>query len=80
MPPGKYLKFKSIYAPKTSPGRIVPKTGGASGDDVFSKGVIHPGIDAREFDKTLQKEWQPIFRKRMQDAMSQAAQVSGHGA
>lgn len=75
----KALHFQSGYKAKSVPNVITSNmNGGPFGDDVFSKGVMHPGTEARNFDETIRKKWEPIFKRRMQAAMKQAAKVSNH--
>lgn len=72
------LRFPSTYTAKTVPGVIDARQGGPSGNDVFSKGVIHPGTKARNFDDAIAKNWQKRMKRRMEEAMRRAVQVSGH--
>lgn len=74
----KALRFQTGYTAKTVPGVIGSKSGGASGDVVFSQGVMHPGTKARNFDKQIGKKWEKSFRSRMHDAMKRAKAKSGH--
>jgi hypothetical protein len=76
---GKRLVFQGGYSAKTAPHVIGSQEGGAFGDRVFATEVHHPGNEAREFTKDIQKRWQPRFKARMEDAMRKAAQESGHG-
>lgn len=72
------LRFKGTYTAKTVPGVIDARAGGASGADVFSAGVIHPGTQPRNFDDAITKLWQKRFKRRMEKAMREAVKVSGH--
>lgn len=74
----KVLRFRGTYSAKTTPGVIGSKSGGSSGDVVFSKGVNHPGTKARNFDKQIGKKWEKSFRGEMHDAMKRARAKSGH--
>jgi hypothetical protein len=74
----KALRFQSGYKAKTIPNVIGSQSGGSFGDTVFSKGVMHPGTEARNFDEIIRKKWEPIFKQRTQAAMKTAAKVSGH--
>lgn len=74
----KVLKFKGTYSAKTSPGSIQAGPGGASGADVFSKGVMHPGTKPRNFDKQIAKKWEKNFRRRLVTTMQEVAKKSGH--
>jgi hypothetical protein len=76
--PGGVLVFKSGYSAKTSPGVIGSTQGGSFGDKVIRAGVIHPGTQARKFDETIEKKWKPIYKRRMEKALSQGAKSSGH--
>lgn len=59
------------YRPKTKV-RVIGSTGGGpSGDTVFSKGVHHPGTEAREFTEVIADKWD----KRV-DEVFQAAIVA----
>ena len=75
----KSLAFQSGYNAKTTPGLISSKAGGAYGDVVFARGVLHPGTEPRDFDKAIVKVVEPIFTDEMHTAMRKAAQASGHG-
>lgn len=80
---GKSLAFAwagpGSYKAKTKPRVIGSTPGGATGEAVFPKAVMHPGTEAREFDEEIQKIWQPRFKDRMEGAMRKAAKASGHG-
>lgn len=76
--PGGTLAFKSQYKPKTIPNVIGSRSGGASGDTVFAKWVIHPGTKARNFSKTITKNWERKFKRRIEQALSRANKKSGH--
>lgn len=74
----KALRFRSKYKSKTVPNVIGSRAGRSSGKTVFSKGHWVSGIEARNFDKIISKTMQPRFKKRMEQAMKEAANVSGH--
>lgn len=80
--PGKRLAFKwggpGSYKAKTSPGVIGSTAGGATGNMTFRSYVNHPGTKARNFESIIQRSWEKRFKKRMEEAMKQAAKVSGH--
>lgn len=78
--PGKRLAFRTgKYGAKTSPGVISSSAGSQpSGPWTRPQQVTHPGIKAREFDKTIQAYMEPRFRRRMETAMKKAAAASGH--
>ena len=68
---GKRLRFQTGYSAKTTP-RVLGSTGGvASGPTVFSRGVRHPGTEAREFEETVTAKWErqlPIILQRAIDS------------
>jgi hypothetical protein len=74
----KALKFKSSYSAKSSPGVIGSKSGGAGGSDVFSAGVIHPGIKAREFEQAIQEKRDKWFKRQMEKSMKTGTVKSGY--
>jgi len=55
---GGVLVFRSKYLPKTRTGVIGSRASRRSGDLVFTKRVVHPGIQARMFSKTIAKRRQ----------------------
>jgi len=73
------LRFKGTYKAKTIPGLITSRDGGASGGEVFAMQVYHPGTEARKFEETIGKKWQPRFKKRMVAALKKGAKATGHG-
>ena len=72
----KALRFRPIYVAKTSPGSMVAKRGGSSGDYVYSRGHMVSGIKARKFDKRIEKEWNKKYKRRMEKAMRDAKNAS----
>ncbi len=72
---------KGSYIPKTKPRVIGSTPGKQTGPEVHRLVVHHPGIkEPREFDVTIQKKWQPRFKRAAEAAMSAGAKASGHGA
>lgn len=69
----KYLRFSSGYKAKTRVGIIGSNDGGAFGDDVFSKGVHHPGFPAREFTKKIAQRRQVTVRQLISDGIAKVA-------
>ena len=49
------LAFQANYAPKTTPGSLQSRRGGASGPMVFAKSVRHPGTQARKFTEKIKE-------------------------
>lgn len=68
----KRLRFMSGYEPATAPNRIISKQARSFGDTVYSLGVDHPGIKARNFNQRLSKRNQPKFKQFMQDALKES--------
>lgn len=68
--PGGVLAFQSGYQSKTTPGVIGSGPGGASGPTVFSRGVMHPGTQARNWSPLIMKDFKPVFRADMKDALA----------
>ena len=67
------LRFRTGYTPKTTPGVLRSRAGGARGDYAYAKQVRHPGTDARKFAETIAKEFERPFKKIVDDAMRRAA-------
>ena len=74
------LAFSSQFVPKTQPGIIGSNPGFVGERDTFVPMVHHPGTEARNFDKIIQRDWEPKFKRLMESAMRDAARASGHGA
>lgn len=74
----KALSFPGTFSPKTIPGLLTARKGFSGGDQVVVPYVSHPGTEPRKFDKLIQKMWKKKFSKRMQQAMRDARNASGH--
>jgi hypothetical protein len=75
----KVLAFVPGSVPKTTIGNLDAGPGAeGTGDAVYRAHVNHPGTKARRYDLQIEREWQPKFRKEMEDAMREAVAVSGH--
>ena len=75
---GRLLTFNwagpGSYKASTSPGRIQSNRHYKVGPLVQKFAVDHPGIkEPRRFDLAIKKQYEPTFRKDMQDAISVAA-------
>lgn len=69
---GKVLAFGSSFSPKTAP-RVIGSGGGSKGGGtVFSRGVNHPGTDAREFDQAKAEKWTDLLPQTIQRAIDSA--------
>lgn len=73
------LAFPSMFRPKSQPGRQTSGGGSSGGPMVFASVIeAHPGIKPRRFDKVIMKRFSPKFRRRMEQAMTNAAKATGH--
>jgi len=61
------------YKPSSRQRIIQSKRHSQSGGIYTTMSVNHPGVEARHFDETIAKEYEPIFRKDIQDAIGVAA-------
>lgn len=69
-PPNKTLSFQKGYKPKTAAvAQINVGPGKATGKWVRAIKVIHPGIQAREFTKTVATNLKPPFDERIDKAI-----------
>ena len=67
---GGRLRFKTGYDPKTQPpGKFKAGTGQSFGEWVSKEFVLHPGIKARNFIKTIDENIKPTFRRRIENAL-----------
>lgn len=76
----KVLRFSSGYTPKTQPNVIGSSAGGASGSEVFSAVVNHPGTEPRNFSKVINLKHKVSFKKIMHESMRRARAKSGNPA
>lgn len=74
----RHLAFREGFEPKTIPRVIDSRQGGTWGPYRYAPMVHHPGTEARQFDKTIAETWESKFKRRMEQAMSEAAKDSGH--
>lgn len=65
----KLLRFRTGYKAKTTPRQMTSRAGGTYGDVVFSRGVMHPGTDAREWTETEYNRRIGPFRKNVAKAI-----------
>ena len=66
------LRFRNQYTAKSDPGRIPSRSGGASGNFVFSRGHYVNGIEARKFDTQIKKDTEQRFKDYMLNAFENA--------
>ena len=73
-----FMRFPhgSGYKASTAPRILKSGPRSNSGEMIVKFKVDHPGFKAREFDKTIAKEYEPTFRKDIQDAIGVAAAKS----
>jgi len=75
----KMLAFQGgIYTAKSMPGVLQARSGGPSGDMVYSRGVKHPGTKARNFDEAIAKKWEKSYLQRLTTAVNRGVKSSGH--
>jgi len=72
------LAFSSDFVPKTKPGVIGSSQGFVGKRDTFVPYVVHKGIEPRNFDVIIRKDWEPRFKRNMERGMREAARASGH--
>lgn len=61
----RFLAFRGGYTAKTIPLAIRSRSGGASGAMMFSRGVMHPGTEARKFTEVIATRGQAKFEKSL---------------
>jgi len=68
-----FLSFRTGYKPKTKPKGKIGGPGIFTGPRVsFVGSVIHPGIEAREFEKTIKDDEKRWFSRTMENAWRRA--------
>ena len=65
------LRFQTQFRPKTRPRLLGSFVGGKFGPYISTLAVIHPGFEAREFDKTVAEEYQKNFTNDIQRAINE---------
>lgn len=65
------------FSPKTKKG-VIGSSSGRGGVVYVDKRLSLPGIEARDFSKTIEKKHQPRFKRAMESALSAGAKKSGH--
>lgn len=73
----KFLRFSSGYKAKGKTGVIGSQEGGSSGDDVFSRGVHHPGFAGRHFTVLIAKRRQKTIVQEIDQALAKVARKQG---
>lgn len=53
----KVLHFQTPFRSKTVPRQVRSRKGATGKNEVFSRGVHHPGTEAREWDKVIAEKW-----------------------
>lgn len=67
------LRFQPGYRAATRPGVIGSSRPSRFGDHVSSRGVFHPGVEARNFDQMIAEGYADTFVEDIQEAISMAA-------
>lgn len=78
VPGVKRLRFPSEFIAKTSPGIIGSGVGFSGGDLKFPVMVMHPGIEARKFDKEIAEKNKNNFKRILENSIKIARLASGH--
>lgn len=73
----KYLRFSSGYKSKTRVGIIGSVDGGSFGNDVYSKGVTHPGFPGRRFVTKIQQRRQKTIEQEISQSIALIARKKG---
>lgn len=69
----RYLRFSSGYKAKTRVGIIGSVDGGSFGNDVFSRGVQHPGFIGRKFAEKIQQRRQVTTVQEISQGIAKVA-------
>lgn len=64
---GGVLRFTGPFRAKTVPNSISSRSGNKGSAETFSRGVNHPGTEARNWNKAIAKKWRrlvgPLFQR-----------------
>lgn len=75
----KALSYFDTFRSKTTPRVIGSRAGFVGGTRVFRpEGVMHPGIEPREFDFVIADRTKSVFKNAITRAMHRARTASGH--
>ncbi len=66
------LHFMTGGMTKTKPGALSSGPGSVGSNEVFTKGVMNPGITARDFDNVIKEEWDERLPDAIQAAIDRA--------
>lgn len=67
------MSYKPGYRSATRPGTLMSRRAYRSGKQRAAMVINHPGFKPRKFDELVAKEYDPIFRKDVQDAINRVA-------
>lgn len=72
-----WLRFRTNYVAKTlpKPGRLNPSGGVSTGPEVYAKAVNHPGSEGRHLTKEVAKDFEPDFRRFVENIFRQIARA-----
>lgn len=73
----RFLRFSSGYKAKTRVGIIGSVDGGSFGNDIFSRGVMHPGFVGRTFVTKIQQRRQVTVAQEISQAIAVVARKQG---
>lgn len=68
-----FLKYKPGYRASTTPGTLLSRRAYRSGKETFRKQVSHPGFKARDFEKTIAREYNDLWYAEMQGSLNRTA-------
>ena len=69
---GGFLRFQPGYISSTRPRVIASSPYTRFGSYISTRHVNHPGFEAREFDTQIGEDYEQVFARDMQDAISSA--------
>ena len=72
-PGQKRLAFPSVFTPKSQPNSLRAGAGSSGGDTIVRIQVMHPGVEPRNFTKTIHKRYHSDFKKAVANAIAKWA-------
>jgi len=75
---GGKLRFSSGYKAGSKPNSVTTTASKSFGETIYSDGVMHPGIQPRNWTKLRIAKWKKKLPGYFQDGISMAIKASGH--
>jgi len=75
---GGKLRFSSGYKAGSKPNTVTTSASKSFGETIYSDGVMHPGIQPRNWTKLRIAKWKKKLPGYFQDGISMAIKASGH--